>query len=159
MCIVSGHVAYHKTWHLRLTCHSKFKHECFDSAFLKNKSIGVFYFLTDIWIADLMQFAMLLQWHSLLFLLCCLLNWMEWNSIRSLKSKTKEYMKEEIMKIKFTDFVLFNSYQNKIEFIRIIILRKKTYNWSPIYLCQCNICSESRVKKWGFPKNTLILAV
>lgn len=159
MCIVSGHVAYHKTWHLRLTCHSKFKHECFDSAFLKNKSIGVFYFLTDIWIADLMQFAMLLQWHSLLFLLCCLLNWMEWNSIRSLKSKTKEYTKEEIMKIKFTDFVLFNSYQNKIEFIRIIILRKKIYNWSPIYLCQCNICSESRVKKWGFPKNTLILAV
>lgn len=133
MCRVSGHVAYHKTWHLRLTCHSKFKHECFDSAFLKNKSIGVFYFLTDIWIADLMQFAMLLQWHSLLFLLCCLLNWMEWNSIRSLKSKTKEYTKEEIMKIKFTDFVLFNSYQNKIEFIKIIILRKKIYNWSPIY--------------------------
>lgn len=52
-------------------------------------------------------------------------------------------MRDEIMKIRFTSLVLYNNCQNEIEVIRMIILREISSNQSPIYQCQCNICSES----------------
>lgn len=69
-------------------------------------------------------------------------------------------MREEIMKIRFIDLVLYNSCQNEIEVIRMIILSEISSSQSPIYQRQCNICSESaKVKQREFPKNALILAM